>query len=907
MRLLELTNRGEFSLTKDLIDDIPPYAILSHTWGKDEEEATFQDLTQSVRKSKAGYKKIQFCAEQAARDGLQHFWVDTCCINKSDYTELSEAINSMFRWYRDANKCYVYLSDVSTRRFDASNPFFQFSWESAFRESRWFTRGWTLQELIAPTSVEFFSSEGQRLGDKKSLELLIHEITGIPAEILQGSPLAQFTIDERMLWAAKRTTKRKEDEVYCLFGIFDIHMPLIYGEGRENAFIRLRNKIDKRSKVPASRKTPLSTVPFNRDLNFIGRQDILMALESKFSSQESHKRVVLAGLGGVGKSQIAIEYSYRLRIYDAQIWVFWVHASTAERFEQGYKSIAAILKLPGWNDPKTDILDAVWRWLSDVQSGRWLLILDNADDIDVFTSTPGKDSERQSRPFLSYIPQPVTGSVLLTTRDRRAASWLSTGYLSAITVDIMTPEDAEQLLETKIPDGLSSASERAELVHELDYLPLAITQAAAYISARATRMPVSKYLTLYRHDEVSQSRLLDEESGDLRRDPGVPNSVIRTWQISFDQIKRKWPSAAELLSFMAMLDRQGIPVFLLSACYPNALDLEAALNPLHEFSLISVEREGASFEMHRLVQLATQKWLEKYQEVERWRGKAVEVVSNAFPNGDYSNWEMCETLWPHAQEVLRSKFALDAYYLAQASLLYHMAWYSWLQGRYVLARAQSQESLDIREQSLECNDIRIFDSVELLGLVLRYQGRYDEAETMNRRALAGTETVLGPKHPNTFMSVNNLALVLQCQGKYDEAETMNRRALAGRETVLGPKHPNTLTSVSNLASILQDQGKYSEAETMNRRVLAEFETALGPEHPNTLTSVSNLASLLEALGNFEDATISYQKALSGYNKVLGPKHPTTIACSKRYSSLLERNSGKSPVALSNFVLDTPHR
>ena len=248
MRLLELKNHGEFSLTKDIIDDIPPYAILSHTWGKDDQEVTFQDLTQGVGKSKAGYIKIQFCAEQAARDGLRHFWVDTCCINKSDYTELSEAINSMFRWYHDANKCYVYLSGVLTHGFSASNPFFQSSWESAFRESRWFTRGWTLQELIAPPSVEFFSSEGQRLGDKKSLELLIHEITGIPVGVLQGSPLVQFTIDERMLWAAKRTTKRKEDEAYCLFGIFDIQMPLIYGEGKENALIRLRDKIDKRLK-----------------------------------------------------------------------------------------------------------------------------------------------------------------------------------------------------------------------------------------------------------------------------------------------------------------------------------------------------------------------------------------------------------------------------------------------------------------------------------------------------------------------------------------------------------------------------------------------------------------------------------------------------------------------------------
>jgi hypothetical protein len=198
----------------------------------------------------------------------------------------------------------------------------------------------------------------------------------------------------------------------------------------------------------------------------------------------------------------------------------------------------------------------------------------------------------------------------------------------------MTPEDAEQLLFTKIPDEISSAVERVELVRELDYLPLAITQAAAYISARVTRMTVPRYLALYRNDKVSQTRLLDEESGDLRRDPGVPNSVIRTWQISFDQIKEKWPSAAKLLSLVAMLDRQGIPDFLLRASYPNDLDLEAALSPLEEFSLISVEKWSTKFEIHRLVQLATRKWLERYQELERWQEMAVKVVSDAFPDGE---------------------------------------------------------------------------------------------------------------------------------------------------------------------------------------------------------------------------------------------------------------------------------
>ena len=261
MRLLELKSHGEFSLTKDLIDNIPPYAILSHTWGSDDEEVTFKDLAEGSGNIKAGYRKIQFCAEQVANDSLQYFWVDTCCIDKSNNTELSEAINSMFCWYRDAAKCYVYLSDVSTCGSDADDQRSRSAWKLAFRESRWFTRGWTLQELIAPPSVEFFSQEGERLGNKRSLEMFVHEITGIPVKILQGSPLAQLTVDERMLWAAKRTTKRKEDEAYCLFGIFDIHMPLIYGEGREKAFIRLKEEVNK---TLQGKLLALLLVPFSK-------------------------------------------------------------------------------------------------------------------------------------------------------------------------------------------------------------------------------------------------------------------------------------------------------------------------------------------------------------------------------------------------------------------------------------------------------------------------------------------------------------------------------------------------------------------------------------------------------------------------------------------------------------------
>ncbi|PSN59940.1 HET-domain-containing protein [Corynespora cassiicola Philippines] len=237
MRLLELSN-DKFNLV-EYAADIPPYAILSHTWGANDDEVSFEDLLNDTSQRKEGYKKLYFCGKQAIKDGLRFFWVDTCCINKSSSAELSEAINSMFRWYRNAAKCYVYLSDVASTKSTQRGQILQ--------KSRWFTRGWTLQELIAPPSVEFFSVEGQRLGDKHSLEKTLCDITGIPVSALQGRVLSCFSVKERMLWAEKRETKREEDAAYSLLGIFDIHMPLIYGEGRKNALSRLERKIRKTS------------------------------------------------------------------------------------------------------------------------------------------------------------------------------------------------------------------------------------------------------------------------------------------------------------------------------------------------------------------------------------------------------------------------------------------------------------------------------------------------------------------------------------------------------------------------------------------------------------------------------------------------------------------------------------
>jgi hypothetical protein len=264
MYLLRLEQADNVSLVKCDGNNIPQYAVLSHTWLADHEEVNFQDLQHTISpilanetyprrphaisdsvKKRPGYQKIIFCGERAAHHHLQYFWVDTCCIDKTSSAELAEAINSMFRWYQFAARCYVFLSDVSARTANDLDQqvFGKDDWISSFKRSRWFMRGWTLQELIAPRVVDFFSRDGMHLGDKYTLKDDIVERTNLPVAVLEGAPLSWFGGEERLSWAQGRQTRREEDEAYSLLGICNVYIPLIYGEGRESAMKRLRKSI----------------------------------------------------------------------------------------------------------------------------------------------------------------------------------------------------------------------------------------------------------------------------------------------------------------------------------------------------------------------------------------------------------------------------------------------------------------------------------------------------------------------------------------------------------------------------------------------------------------------------------------------------------------------------------------
>ena len=445
MRLLQCDN-GKFSLTKVFVGShIPAYAILSHTWGPDSEEVTYQDLVNDTGEDKAGYKKIRFCANQAQRDGLLYFWIDTCCIDKANNAELAETINSMFSWYRKAARCYVYLSDVLPTDYKRSLlPSSPPPWEPAFRRSRWFTCGWTLQELLAPASVQFFTPDSTLLGDKKLLHQQIHEITGISVLALQGEPLTSFSIEERLMWAEKRHTTREEDLAYSLLGIFDAFISPIYGEGKENAMRRLKSNINPSSNDRAKFAINFSLSEVMEVEHFVAREEELVRIHNELGHGgrgSGRRTAVVHGLGGIGKTQLAVEYAKRHR-NDYSV-VFWLNARDETTLKNGFTRAAerilrehpsVVYVANAVQDRNLDeVVGAVKLWLDQPKNDRWLIICDNYDnpildrsrevrpakitDVNVVTGSMGSPSPGYDiRPFL---PDAYRGAILITTRSAK--------------------------------------------------------------------------------------------------------------------------------------------------------------------------------------------------------------------------------------------------------------------------------------------------------------------------------------------------------------------------------------------------------------------------------------------------------------------------------------------------------
>ncbi|KAF2464103.1 TPR-like protein [Lindgomyces ingoldianus] len=652
--------------------------------------------------------------------------------------------------------------------------------------------------------------------------------------------------------------------------------------------------------VPQSHPAPCSTTPFQRDPHFVDRS---ILAEIDFKNRQSTSRLALVGLGGVGKSQIAIEYSYRVRDKSQDTWVFWVHADTQARFEEGYRRIAETVKVEGWDNPKADVLRLVRSWMCDGSNRQWVLVVDNADDLGVFfhnrSQTRGADSLDRSVELLSdFLPQSPNGLILITSRSQDVAYRLTGSYASIMKVQPMDWDEALTLLQKKLSPNTDQHN-AIKLLQALDYMPLAITQAAAYIEQRAPRMTISRYLDVVCRSDYDRARLLKKDVGDSRRDGRASNSIITTWQISFEYIRKEMPTAARLLSLMSLFDRQGIPDSLLHNQYQQDKDEEADfeedIHTLTSYSLVGMNADGREFKMHRLVQFSMKKWLELNQELEQWKEEYVRLMDNSYPVGKHKNWALCQALFPHAQAAVGCRPTSTKALEEWASVLFKAAWYAGEIGQYNVAKEMGASALQAREATLGAEHPDTLNSINGLGVILSRQGKYKEAQAMNRRALGGCEKTLGKEHPDTLTCVSNLALVLQHEGKYEAAEEMNRRALEGREKTVGKEHPDTLISVNNLALVLQHQGKYEAAEKMSRQVLEGREKTLGKEHPSTLTSVSNVAAVLRCQGKYDAAEEMSRRVLEGREKTVGKEHPSTLTSVSNLALVLQ-HQGKYEVA-----------
>ncbi|KAJ8126610.1 hypothetical protein O1611_g7025 [Lasiodiplodia mahajangana] len=875
MRLLTYNNTGSFSL----IDypsgtNLPPYAILSHTWGP--EEVTYRDIEQGVGQDKKGYEKIRFCGEQARRDGLQHFWVDTCCIDKSSSAELTESINSMFRWYRDAAKCYAYLEDVSiqtTQDSDRHNEHLRLQ----FKQSRWFTRGWTLQELIAPKTVDFYSREGTKTGDKESLESLICDLTGIPAQALRGEPLSHFTTSERMShlrnsYASYLRRKRRKR--------------IKTASRRNNQSSKRQVKIIRRTIIEslmyAGGRHEEFTIPFSlydvpEIVHFVARGPELAKMRETLRSDGSRRTVVLHGLGGMGKTQLAIEYMKQNK--DNYSAVFWLNIKDGNSLKQSFTRIARQIKqhhpearhvgqvnIEGQLD---ETVDAVKAWLSLPNHTRWLLVYDNYDNPKL-----SDNADPAAVDIQKYLPEAYQGSVVITTRSSR----VEIGH----TIRMAKLESLEHSLEllstTSKREKLIDDPDAVDLAKELDGLPLALATAGAYLEQTSTSF--RSYLRLYKE---SWARLQTSS-------PKLPSyedrTLYSTWQLSFNRVQQENKHAAELLRLWAYFDSQDLWLELLQSykqhriewireTTKDELSFSRTVRKLIEYGFVEINSsvddliESRGYSVHSCVHSWMANVLNQEWSVDLARFAVACIASHA-PGRDMDKWWVTQRrLLQHAgkysirilDEIIENDtswvfFRLGNLYfneieLEKAEEMYHRA----LQGT---------------GQSLGPNDTLTLAIVHSLGTLYRRQIRLKEAEEMFHRAMEGTKKALGPNDTSILDITHNLGVLYRIQGKAKEAEDMYDQALQG-------------------ADLYRAQGRLKEAERALQRALQSAEKVFGPDHTLTLNTVYHLGMLYDRQNKPKEAEQMLLRALRGYEAALGSNHYSTQSV---FSSIQQLRASK---------------
>ncbi len=576
-----------------------------------------------------------------------------------------------------------------------------------------------------------------------------------------------------------------------------------------------------------------------------------------------------------------------------------------------------------------DTLRQVCDWLSDERNGPWLMILDSADDHDLWlgSSVRGSSTGNSSMPLIDYLPRCDHGGIIVTTRDSQLGYRLVECKQNPIQVMRFEPKEASVLLLAKLSeDKCFSLEDADELTKALEYLPLTITQAAAYL--KQIDISASEYLQLFRKGEADIPNLLAESIDDPGRDRETSNSVFQTWKISYDQIMKQSPAAADILSLMAMLDRQAISQALLQGPEDSLLQFRAAISKLKAFSLVSEEKATSKFSLHRLVQLSTQKWLEHQGRLLMWEQAAFATVARLYPtHAEYDAWPLAQDLNAHVRVVLKYSITTRTCQVARASILHGLGHYLFQQGHNIEARDVLEESRNLRMENLGPEHLDTLITLSQLSAIYNKLRRSNEAYELQFYVLEKTERILGSSHWLTLKARSRLASTYNSKGNHIQAKELQRQCLELMERELGPEdkitltelanltytymklrqwrdaemlglktldlrtkilgsmHPDTLTAMASLAWIYREQRRWKESEQLERKTLKHRTEVLGADHPKTLNTMSILARLLGDQEQWEGAMNIQQQAVESCRRTLGPNHADTHWAEERLARL----------------------
>jgi tetratricopeptide (TPR) repeat protein len=616
-------------------------------------------------------------------------------------------------------------------------------------------------------------------------------------------------------------------------------------------------------------------VPHRRNRFFTGRTQVLDDLGQALAATG---KAALSGLGGVGKTQTAVEYAYRHR--GEYGTVLWAKADTEDSLKADLAAIAAKLNLLEKDETDRDVvIAAVKRWLEG-HSG-WLLILDNADDL-------GLVSDLLSREW--------DGHLLLTTRA------FATGDVTRVEIMVMPPGEGTLFLLRRaklieVDDALGAATEAdqelaAEITREVGGLPLALDQAGAFIEEGPSSL--AEYLDLYRKEGVA----LRAKRGGVISDH---EPVTITFSLAFRQVVSANAAAADMLQACAFLAPDAIPeeIFVsgaaelgenLAPMASGGINLVKIVGEAARFSLLRRNTRNGTIEIHRLVQQVLKDEMDTPLQ-RLWAERVVRALNKSSPTVEHMAWPLWEKFLPHAQEAARLIVKFGFEFDEAARLLNQTGYYCSQRAQYAETQPLYERALSIYEKVLGQDHLDVALSLNNLAYLYNRQGSYAKAEPLYERALSIREKALGPEHPDIGISLNNLANLYHDQGKYADAEQLLERALSIRENVLGPEHPDIGISLNNLAHLYVKRGNYAKAEPLYERALSIYEKALGEDHLDVALSLNNLAYLYGDQDKYAKAEPLCERALSIREKALGPDHPD-VATSLNNLGALYNNQGK---------------